>query len=254
MIALDCKKLTVAIGDRILVRNLDITLQSGDFVCLLGPNGVGKTLTLHTMAGLRSPHSGSILLDGHSMRKIERPAIARRLGLLLQSQDDAFPITVLETVLMGRHSHLGIWQWENRRDLDIAREALDAMDLRDLEQRASGTLSGGERRRLSLATLLAQNPSVLLLDEPMNHLDPLHKLTVLAKLAELANAGKSILASLHDPALASHYATRVLLLFGDGDWQFGPTDELLTPENMERLYHTPFERFSGNGKSALLPV
>jgi len=254
MNSLECTNLTVAVNGRLLVRNLTISITAGNFVGLLGPNGVGKTLTLHTLAGLRSPESGKILLNGIPITDLERPAIAKELGLLLQDQIDAFPTTVLDTVLLGRHAHLGFWQWEGQRELEIARNALESMDLQDLENRTSATLSGGERRRLALATLLVQNPEILLLDEPMNHLDPLHRLTVLEKLRELAGEHKTVVASLHDPAFASDYVTEILLLYGNGDWQFGPAEQLLTPQNMESLYQTPFARFSKNGKSALLPV
>jgi iron complex transport system ATP-binding protein len=251
---LECIGLNVAVNGRHLIQDLDIALSPGEFVCMLGPNGVGKTLTLHTLAGLRPAQGGTVRLNGELLENLDRSVIAQRLGLLLQTQDDAFPTTVFETALMGRHSRLGFWQWESERDLQITRDALDAMDLTMFEHRKTATLSGGERRRLALAMLLVQNPDVLLLDEPMNHLDPLHKLTVLARLTALAQEGKTVLTSLHDPATAGRYASAVLLLYGDGRWQFGPTDELLTPENMERLYQTPFARFTRGDQSVLMPA
>ena len=180
--------------------------------------------------------------------------IARQLGLLLQQQEDPFPTTVLETALMGRHAHLGFWQWESAEDLGLARAALAAMDLQGLEQRQASQLSGGERRRLAMATLLVQQPAVLLLDEPMNHLDPLHRLSLIKLLRRLADQGRAVLASLHDPALAARIADAVLLLHGDGRWQFGSSEELLTPANLEALYGTPFQRFSNGSDTVLLPT
>ena len=165
-----------------------------------------------------------------------------------------FPMTVLDMALMGCHPRLGFWQWETRADIDTARAALESMDLHNLADRMTTTLSGGERQRLALATLLVQDPDVLLLDEPMNHLDPLHKQTVLTKLSALADDGKTILATLHDPVLAAAYSRAVLLMFGDGSWEFGPTDKMLTPENLERLYGTPFQKFACGDQSVLLPV
>jgi iron complex transport system ATP-binding protein len=121
---IECVDLTVAINGRPLVENLNLRLSPGEFVCMLGPNGVGKTLTLHTLAGLRETSNGSVHLNGDAFEDLDRPTIARRLGLLLQSQDDAFPTSVLETALMGRHPWLGFWQWETQHDIEIAQRAL----------------------------------------------------------------------------------------------------------------------------------
>lgn len=251
---LACEDLTVSVNGRILVRELNLTASPGAFVCILGPNGVGKTLTLHTLAGIRDIDAGHVRLHGDDIEALDRRVIARRLGLLLQTHDDAFPMTVLEAAMMGRHPHLGFWQWESSTDRDVATNALAAMDLGDLTERLTSTLSGGERRRLAIATLLVQQPDMLLLDEPMNHLDPLHKLQVLGRLSILAEAGKTVIASLHDPAMAARFARQILLLFGDGAWEFGPTADMLTTHRLERLYGTPFAVFSRAGQNVLLPT
>ena len=237
-----------------LVRNLHLDIGPGDFVCILGRNGVGKTLTLQSLAGLRPVLSGEIRLNGESLGSLPRRELAQRLGMLLQIQDDTFPITVIESALMGRHPHLGFWQWESDDDRLVASEALRVFGLSGMEQRMVMTLSGGERRRVALATLLAQDPDVWLLDEPTNHLDPHHQLDVLHKLSTLAAAGKSVVATLHDPVLAGRFAKQILMLHGDGEWEFGPVDELLNSQTLERLYQTPFSSFQSDGRSVLLPA
>lgn len=251
---LECTALTVDIDGRTLVGELNLSCEAGDFVCMLGKNGVGKTLTLHTLAGLRDSAAGIVRLHGDALDSLDRPTVARRLGMLLQHHNDAFPTTVLETALMGRHARLGFWQWETTRDIDIAKAALAAMDLTELSGRMTATLSGGERRRLALATLLVQDPDILLLDEPMNHLDPLHKLDVLRKLKALTASGKTVIASLHDPLLAWRFASSVLMLHGDGAWEYGSVTAMLTLDKLERLYGTPFAEFSHDGQTVMLSV
>jgi iron complex transport system ATP-binding protein len=236
------------------VTGLELRVAPGDFIALLGPNGVGKTLTLLTLAGLRAAAAGDVRLAGAPVAGLTRQSIARRLGMLLQHQSDPFPTTVLETALLGRHASRGLWRWETAQDRERARAALRAMDLSELEQRAADTLSGGERRRLAMAMLIAQDPEVLLLDEPLNHLDPQHRLTLLDCVASLCGAGKAAIASLHDPWLAAQYASHVLMLYGDGRWRFGPTPTVLTAELLGELYGTPFTRVQHGDQPVYFPL
>ena len=239
MSVLRAQGLRVAVGARELVKDFDLELAPGELLVILGRNGTGKTMLLHTLAGLRAPAAGQVQLDGRPLADIGRRQVAQRLGLLLQIYEDAFPLRVLDAVLVGRHPHLGFWQWESSVDHAIARAALAAMDLEGMEDRAVATLSGGERRRLAIATLLAQEPSVCLLDEPLNHLDPQHQIAVLEHCAGLARAGRAVAATLHDPNLAARFGTRALLLHGDGRWLCGAIPDVLTAPHLSALFRTP---------------
>lgn len=253
---LEARNLDIRVPRRMLVQGLSLDIMSGMRIALLGPNGVGKTLTLHTLAGIRPAQPGTVRVKGSDLRLLGARERALHLGLLLQQQEDPFPTTVLETALMGRHARLDLWQWETAEDHALVRTALARMDLSGMEARLCATLSGGERRRLGLATLIVQDPDLLLLDEPLNHLDPRHQFSLLDALCDLARRGKAVIASLHDPVLAARYFDGALLLHGDGRWQFGPVAQLLTPATLSQLYDVPFERYrreGGDGTAVLLP-
>jgi iron complex transport system ATP-binding protein len=246
--------LTVAIAGRTLVRSLDFAAPAGAVTCVLGRNGAGKTLTMHTLAGLRAPAEGQVVLDGRALSEWPARALARCIGLLAQTTEDPFPSTVLETVLIGRHPHIGFWQWESEDDRRLASSALSSVGMQDLAGRDVATLSGGERRRVAIATLLAQDPDVYLLDEPINHLDPHHQLDVLGLMRSRAQAGRAVVMSLHDAGLAARFADQALLLFGDGEWLAGPTADVLTEETMTRLYGVTLQEIRWPGGRTFVAV
>jgi len=245
---LECRGLDVGVKGRRLVAGLDFTARSGRFIAVLGRNGVGKTMTLHTLAGVRTPAAGEVRLDGRTLADWPANARARRLALLPQTTEDPFPATVLETALIGRHPHLLFWQWEGPDDLARAQAALAAVGIAGLGTRDVLTLSGGERRRLALATLLAQDAAICLLDEPTNHLDPQHRGEILALFRARAAAGGTVVATLHDPTMAARYADEVLLLYGDGRWRAGPSATTLTAANLSELYDLPIEELAWRGR------
>src|SRR5579871_4132070 len=230
--------LTVGVGARTLVSELTVSFARGEFIAVLGRNGSGKTLTLHTLAGLRSAQSGLVRLGNTPLVHLSRREIARQIGLLAQETEAQAGATVMQTVLLGRHPHLALWQWESAEHERLARQALRQVELAELEARHTETLSGGERQRMAVAALLTQQPQVLLLDEPANHLDPHHQLAVLELFRREADGGRTVIATLHDPTLAARFADRVLLLFGDGRWHYGSSADSLTTESLSELYLT----------------
>jgi iron complex transport system ATP-binding protein len=251
---LETSKLHVTIGNTGVCDALDLSVNAGDRWCLLGRNGTGKTTLLHTLAGLRSPVSGEIRLDGRPLRQLPRKTIARHIGLLFQDHNDAFPASVIETVLTGRHPWMGPLQWETEQDVAIAQAALQAVGLGGLEQRIVSTLSGGERRRLGIACLLTQDPQLLLLDEPTNHLDIHHQISMLELLRQqVQQHHKALVFVMHDINLATRYCNRFLLLFGNGETAQGTASEVLTHAHLERLYQHPLQSVQGAHGTLWLP-
>ena len=203
---------------------------------IVGPNGAGKTTLVATLAGLRAPLAGGIAYDGVALSELPPRERARKRGWLPQDSVDFFPATVLETVLIGRHPHLRRFEWESDTDVARARDALSRFDVAGLEARDVRSLSGGERRRVALAALVAQEPAVLLMDEPSSHLDLGQQVAALDALSALARErGAAIVMVLHDLHLALRYADYAIAL-GDGRAMTGRAEELLTSGAMSTLF------------------
>ena len=251
---LECRDLTVRVPGRELVRSLDAGIGPGRVLALLGRNGAGKSTLLHVLAGLVPPASGEVRLAARPLPAWQRRGLARQLGLLAQAGEDPFPGTALDTALVGRHPHIEFWQWESDADRAVARDCLAAMDLGGLESRDVATLSGGERRRLAIATVLAQDPQVFLLDEPIQQLDPQHQLEVLRRFRALADAGRTVVMSLHDPGLAARFADDVLLLFGDGRWRHGTVGDSLHEAAITELYGIAVKELRWTGGRTFVPA
>jgi len=251
---LACHDLTVTVGGKRVCAGLNLSFAPGQCWGLLGANGTGKTTLLHTLAGLRLPAGGEVRLRQRPLQTLPRRELARLLGLLPQDSQDPLPATVLETALIGRHPHLPAWRWESEDDLALARAALAAVELDRAERRQVDTLSGGERRRLAVATLLTQAPLVCLLDEPANHLDLRHQISLLELLRRRArDHGGLLLMSLHDLNLAARFCDHLLLLFGDGETMAGPAERMLKPEHLKRLYGHPIVLVDDSGRRAFIP-
>ena len=243
---LTIRGLAVSIAGKWICRDLDLRIHGGERWAVLGPNGSGKTTLLHTLAGFRPAQGGEIILNGRPLRAWQARERARLVGALLQHYEDPFPSTVLETALIGRHPHLQRWQWETANDTAQARRALETMDLAGYENRTIATLSGGERRRLAMATLLTQNPRLLILDEPTNHLDLFHQVHALQLLSRLAvREARALVMVLHDITSTVRYCDHALLLFGEGEVLAGTVADAVTEENLAKLYGHPVRRLTG---------
>ncbi len=254
MTALSARELIMDIPDRADGVPLNLDIRPGQVWGVLGPNGAGKTTLLHTLAGLRRPRSGEVLLDGESLRRQRRRRVARALAVIFQDRLDGFPATVLETVLIGRHPWLAPWDLETAEDVRLAREALARLELSELEARLVNTLSGGERQRVAIATALAQTPELWLADEPTNHLDLRHQVEVMELLHGQAQSGNAVFLCLHDLNLAARWCDHLLLLYPDGQACWGPAADMLVPDALERLYDQPLARAEVDGAPVFVPA
>jgi iron complex transport system ATP-binding protein len=233
---LSCRGLAVSVAGRRLASGIDVDVRAGECWAIVGPNGAGKTTLVATLAGLRASAAGAIAYNGAPLASLAPRERALFRGYLPQDSVDFFAATVLETALIGRHPHLGRWQWESAGDIERARAALAAFGLAGFEARDARSLSGGERRRLALATLVAQDPELLLLDEPSSHLDLSAQIAALDTVSALAaERGKAIVMVLHDLHLALRYADHAIAL-GGGRARVGRAADVLTAPALSELF------------------
>jgi iron complex transport system ATP-binding protein len=247
-------QLHLARGPRTLVSQLDFEVRAGERVAILGRNGAGKTTLLLALAGLNRPLSGEILWQGSAITQVPARQAARWRGLLLQTPPPTLGASVWETALLGRHPHIPFLCSESEEDRAIARRALEAVGLGALHHRNADTLSGGERQRLAMATLLAQDPTLLLLDEPLTHLDLGVQSALIGRLFRKAEEKNgAVVMSLHDPSLARRLCTHALLLFDHGQWLFGPVAHTLTENTLGKLHGCAFRSVQDGPYPIFLP-
>ena len=247
MSLISCNALSVKIADKTICEGLTLSINAGENWAILGMNGCGKTTLLHHIAGLSLAQSGDISINNTPLYDLSRKEIAQQLSLLLQHQEDHFPGTVLESVLIGRHPHLKSWQWESEFDKNLALETLSLVGLDDFSERSILTLSGGERQRVALATLLVQQTKIRLLDEPVNHLD-IHQQHEAMKLLTSNNENIANVFVLHDVNLATRYCDHALLIYDNGTTRQGTCSEVLTENNLSELYQHPLQEIKHNNQ------
>jgi iron complex transport system ATP-binding protein len=245
---------TIDIGGKSICRELNFELDQGQRWGVLGSNGIGKTTLLKYLAGLLKLDQGEIIIHGKSIRAWNRRALAREMGVLFQDSHDTFPTTVMETALSGRHPHLPFWSFEGTEELAMAGQALRDVVMSGMEERRIDTLSGGERRRLAIATLIVQNPRIWLLDEPTNHLDLHHQITLLELIIGKVTAAQgALLMVLHDVNLLLRFCTHAMLMIDPGSIITGPVSTVVTREHLEQLYHHPIRHIQADGQDLFFP-
>lgn len=236
-VALRLRGVAFAWPGRPVLAGVSLAVGAGEFVGLLGPNGSGKSTLLRLFAGTLIPSDGTVEVAGLTPGRGTRRALARRVAVMAQTPTLPDAFTVADLVLLGRTPHLRAFQAEGAADYAVARRALVAAECLDLAGRRVGELSGGERQRASLARALAQEPRVLLLDEPTAHLDPGVGQGIMATLLRLnREAGLTIVASFHDINLAAAICPRLLLLHGGRLIADGPPTTVITSPLLHRAY------------------
>ncbi|MFM0735414.1 ABC transporter ATP-binding protein [Paraburkholderia sediminicola] len=253
--ALSAQRLTLRAGMRTLLDAFTHTFYAGEIWCVAGPNGAGKTTLLSTLAGLAQPAAGHVELDGVRLADWPPLPLAQRRALMPQSAADAFSASVLDIVMLNRFPHLTGWGWEGEADRAAANAALDALGLAAFAARDVLSLSGGERQRVALAAVLCQEAPLLLLDEPLSHLDLHHQIDCLEALtAWTREPRRTVVFSCHDLNLARRFATHALLLDGNGGAYAGPVRDVLTPTLTSRAFGYPLILIRDGEHEALIPA
>ena len=233
---LDVVDLAYGYPGRLVGDGVSLTLETGQVLCLLGPNGGGKTTLFKTILRLLPPRAGRIAVDGDAIARWSRVRMARVFGYVPQAQLGLFPFTLTDVVLMGRTAHIGPFGVPSRHDGDVALAMLDLLGIRHLAARPYTDVSGGERQLALIARALAQEPSILVMDEPTASLDFGNQVRVLAQVESLARRGIAVIMSTHDPDQAFLCAHRVALLHRGRMVQIGPPREAITRETLRAIY------------------
>jgi iron complex transport system ATP-binding protein len=222
------------------LRGIDLRVHGSEIVGILGPNGSGKTTLLKIMDGILTPHDGEVLVRGKSLLGMRRAEIAKELAMVSQESHFRFEFSVLEVVLMGRFPHLGKLQFEGDRDVQVALSALEATHTRDLAERSIHSISGGEKQRVLIARALAQEPRVILLDEPTAFLDLKYKREMFQLISSLsADKGLAVVVVTHDVDLSAQYCHRLVLLKNGQVYRSGDPASVVTPANIQAVYECP---------------
>ncbi|MBS3920993.1 MAG: ABC transporter ATP-binding protein [Deltaproteobacteria bacterium] len=220
-----------------VLQDISLRIERGEFIGVIGPNGSGKSTLLKILCRLLSPQKGEILLEITSLSEMSQREIARKIAVVPQEAYSLFPFRVVEIVLMGRSPYLGHLMFEGVRDLEIAKKAMDWTETLSISERFIDELSGGERKRVFIARALAQEPEIILLDEPTANLDIHHQVDFLNLVLNLnREKGLTIVMASHDLNIASEYCDRLILLKGGRIYKMGPPREVITRENIEEVY------------------
>lgn len=246
--------LHLRLNGRGILNGVSLTAHPGEVTVIVGPNGSGKTTLMLCLNGQLVSDRGSVTLAEHNLDGLKRRSLARLLATVPQEHHPVFPYAVREVILLGRMARVGYWSQPGGRDLAVVEEVLNLLHLQPLAEKPYTHISGGERQLVLIGRALAQEPKILLLDEPTSHLDFKNQVLILKLIRELAqNRGLTVLLTLHDPNLALLFADRVALLGEGRVVAQGSPAQVMHPEAMAALYGIPVEMLAQGDKRLLYP-
>ena len=278
MRGIEVRDLSFGYNGMLILDGIDISIDQGSTVTLLGPNGCGKTTLLKTINGLLKPDSGTVFIDGKSASGMGPAELARIIGYVSQGHRTIFPFTSFDIVLTGRLPHISTFSSPGARDLEVARRSLEVVGAGHLSERPYTQISGGERQMVMIARALAQEPRFLLLDEPTSYLDFKNQVNVLRTVKSIASTeGVTVMMTLHDPNHALAYSDQIVLMRrllpepegtdGGGELDlegrrssrgnvvaYGRPEEVMTSENIEDAYGMKVEILEHDGRRIILPI
>jgi iron complex transport system ATP-binding protein len=226
-------------GQKLVLEGFNLDITPGSITAVLGANGAGKTTLLHLALGWLRPQGGAIRMGGKKLQEYTRRSLGQQISLVPQGEKMTFEFSLLEYVLLGRSPYLNPLDMPREEDVEIAHQSLEQVGLGDYSQRSIMNLSGGERQLVFIARTLAQQPKLLLLDEPSSYLDLGNKRKVVDLMRKLNQQGVTILLTTHDPEVVSALANSLILVENGRVQKSGTMEEVFTSEHLSKLYHTP---------------
>ncbi|MDI6707042.1 MAG: ABC transporter ATP-binding protein [Bacillota bacterium] len=237
MYAVEINGLSFSYGNKTVLDNINLKIIKGSFTALVGPNGCGKTTLLKNISGYLKPKAGRVVLLDKAVDTLGIKERARLVGYIPQTTSPEFNFTCHDVVMMGRMPFLSLLQREGARDREIVRESMEITGTWDLRDRTLDELSGGERQRVLIARALAQNPSILLMDEPVSHLDIKHQVEIVNTIGSLCdNLGITALSVLHDINLASRYCKQIIMMKEGTIRYVGAPSQIVTQASVKEVF------------------
>ena len=234
------------------LKGVTLDIRNPQLISIIGPNGVGKSTLIHCMNRILEPTRGTVFINEENIEDIKIRELAKKIGYVPYSSNGTFPLTVVDTILMGRHPHSN-WKGNLHEDMKVVREVLDMMDIRDLAMRPFNELSAGQHQRVMLARGLAQEPEILLLDEPTANLDIRHQMEVIRLLKKLSVSKRIVVIMIsHDLNLAAQYSDNIIMMAEGTVYAVGRPEDVITCENIKHVYNVDAKLVDHNGRPHMI--